>query len=332
LYGITLDGVVHKFREWLYLLGQGISDFLQNIGSPVTEAEKRKRNLKRYEEPQKRIGTDSASKPARQRVNEIESKQKLAFRARVASTVILAIALLASVAWIHRHLKIEERKKELIVQIELALGEQNLATAFQLLTGYTIEIDREDLLKDRRFRRLWDKTGALRDEANKSREKQERLAAEEQRLNTERRKQELIGISKNSEGDFRKMAVRELFQIDPTNLELQDEFNAIRKEIERERIEKLESDRMQQAEASRLKKIESIFSVWNGSHPGLVSLVKRNMKDPSSFDHVETKYWDMNTHLVVVMTYRGKNSFGALVLESVKAKIGIYDSAVEIFE
>jgi hypothetical protein len=40
----------------------------------------------------------------------------------------------------------------------------------------------------------------------------------------------------------------------------------------------------------------------------------------------------MNTHLVVVMTYRGKNSFGAVVLESVKAKIGIYDSAVEIFE
>lgn len=323
---------MNNFREWLYLLGYSISDFLQNLGSPATEAEKRKRRLKRYEERQKRIGSDRALEPARQRVNETTTWEKIRFRAKVASSVILAIALLASVALIHRHLKREERKKELIVQIESALGEQKLAKAFQLLSGYTIEKDREDLLKDPRFRRLLEKTGALRDEAKERRGEQKRLEAEERRLNTERRKKELIEITKNSEGKFRERAFRELFQIDPENPEFQDEFNAIRKEIESEHIERMESERRQQAAASRQKKIESMFSVWNGSPHGLVSLVKSSMNDPSSFKHVETKYWDMNTHLVVIMKYRGKNSFGALVLASVKAKIGINDSAVEIIE
>ncbi len=44
------------------------------------------------------------------------------------------------------------------------------------------------------------------------------------------------------------------------------------------------------------------------------------MNDPKSYDHVETKCFDMGDHLVVTTTYRGKNAFGGVVKNWIKAK------------
>ena len=66
--------------------------------------------------------------------------------------------------------------------------------------------------------------------------------------------------------------------------------------------------------------IKSQFSVWDGANTYLVDLVKKNLNDPKSFDHEETTYKDMGDHLVVKMTYRAKNAFGALILQNVTAK------------
>jgi len=65
--------------------------------------------------------------------------------------------------------------------------------------------------------------------------------------------------------------------------------------------------------------IDAQFSAWDGSHAKLVKLVKKSMKDPSSFQHVETRHKKMDDHLVIWMDYRGKNSFGAYDLATVKA-------------
>ncbi len=67
---------------------------------------------------------------------------------------------------------------------------------------------------------------------------------------------------------------------------------------------------------AKKERILKQFSSWDGSHSNLKKWVKNNMKDPKSFEHVETTYTDKGDHLVVYMKYRGKNSFGATTLET----------------
>ena len=67
--------------------------------------------------------------------------------------------------------------------------------------------------------------------------------------------------------------------------------------------------------------IESQFSAWDGSNRYLVKLIKENLNDPKSFEHVETVYSDEGTYILVKMTYRANNAFGGLVLQNVTAKV-----------
>ena len=66
--------------------------------------------------------------------------------------------------------------------------------------------------------------------------------------------------------------------------------------------------------------IDSQFSAWDGSNTYLVKLIKENLNDPKSFEHVETVYSDEGTYILVKMTYRANNAFGGLVLQNVTAK------------
>lgn len=68
------------------------------------------------------------------------------------------------------------------------------------------------------------------------------------------------------------------------------------------------------------------FSAWDGSHIKLVRTVKDSMNDPKSFEHVETRYYfdKKNNEIIhVIMKFRGTNAFGALILNTIKAKIDI---------
>ena len=47
------------------------------------------------------------------------------------------------------------------------------------------------------------------------------------------------------------------------------------------------------------------------------------MNDPSSFDHIKTTYSDKGNYLLVQMKFRGKNSFGAKIIEVVTAKVDL---------
>jgi len=84
--------------------------------------------------------------------------------------------------------------------------------------------------------------------------------------------------------------------------------------------------------AERKKKIEHQFSAWDGSHRGLERIIKKTMNDPDSYDHVKTVYWDMGKHLVVKTTFRGKNAFGGVVVNWVKAKSDMDGNIIEIME
>ncbi|HYF84577.1 MAG TPA: hypothetical protein VEB00_16365 [Clostridia bacterium] len=76
--------------------------------------------------------------------------------------------------------------------------------------------------------------------------------------------------------------------------------------------------------------IEGQFSAWDGSHKDLVKLIKDNMNDPKSFEHVETRYKDDGDGITVYMKFRGKNAFGGLVLNEVLAKADYKTNTIKI--
>lgn len=85
-------------------------------------------------------------------------------------------------------------------------------------------------------------------------------------------------------------------------------------------------------EQQRNKKIELQFSRWDGSHKNLTQIIKNAMNDPRSYEHIETVYLDLKTHLVILTNYRGKNAFGGVVPAWVKAKADLDGNVIEIIE
>lgn len=84
--------------------------------------------------------------------------------------------------------------------------------------------------------------------------------------------------------------------------------------------------------AERKKKIELQFSPWDGSHRNLERVIKKAMNDPDSYEHAETTYWDRGDYLIVKTTYRGKNSFGGVVKNFVKAKVSLDGQILQILD
>lgn len=76
------------------------------------------------------------------------------------------------------------------------------------------------------------------------------------------------------------------------------------------------------AEEIRQEKIERQFSAWDGAHLKLERSVEDSLKDPDSYEHIETRYGIKGDRLTVVMTFRAKNSFGGYVVQQAK---GVYD-------
>ena len=65
------------------------------------------------------------------------------------------------------------------------------------------------------------------------------------------------------------------------------------------------------------------LSAWDGSNISLVRTAKNSMRDPKSFEHIETRIAPVsNGQHTAVMTYRGRNGFGGMVVE----KAGVYIS------
>jgi hypothetical protein len=56
------------------------------------------------------------------------------------------------------------------------------------------------------------------------------------------------------------------------------------------------------------------------------------MNDPASYDHVETRYSDHETFLIVTTKFRGKNAFGGLVINLLQAKVNLDGEVLEVGE
>lgn len=74
------------------------------------------------------------------------------------------------------------------------------------------------------------------------------------------------------------------------------------------------------------------FSAWDGSYRPLERLIKQSMNDDSSYDHVSTVYslvLNKDPHAIVKTIFKGKNGFGAIMKNSVAARVNIQTGAIE---
>ncbi|MBI9057769.1 MAG: hypothetical protein JEZ01_08335 [Labilibaculum sp.] len=83
---------------------------------------------------------------------------------------------------------------------------------------------------------------------------------------------------------------------------------------------------------SREQRITEQFDSWDGSLYSLENLIKKGMHDPSSYEHIETRYADKKDYILVSTSFRGKNAFGALVKNTVSAKVDINGKVIEILK
>lgn len=97
-------------------------------------------------------------------------------------------------------------------------------------------------------------------------------------------------------------------------------------------VAKLEEAQKQDKENEQRKaKFEKeCFTVMEGYNFSLVKLVKENLHDADSFEHVETKFKLMDGFAVVIMKYKAKNGFNAMRLNQITAKINYDCQVVEI--
>jgi len=95
---------------------------------------------------------------------------------------------------------------------------------------------------------------------------------------------------------------------------------------------KYATEKIKNIEEERKKELQKGFSTWDGSHNKLTELIKESMNDPDSYEHVETVYFDQGDHLIVNQTFRGKNSFGGTVKNTIKAKVSIEGDVIEVIE
>lgn len=81
------------------------------------------------------------------------------------------------------------------------------------------------------------------------------------------------------------------------------------------------------------------FSSYDGTYRPLERMIKEKMNDPSSYEHVETKYTHVfdgtdRPYMAVETTFRGNNIYGAKAINTVSAKVDattkeIYNIEVE---
>lgn len=97
-------------------------------------------------------------------------------------------------------------------------------------------------------------------------------------------------------------------------LDLQAKFQAEQAREEQRRVQL-------QAQAERERKFLAQFSKWDGSNHYVEREVKASMKNPDSYQHVETRYKIDGETMRVYSTYRGTNSFNAIVPGRVMAVV-----------
>ncbi|MCC5612018.1 hypothetical protein LC612_36125 [Nostoc sp. CHAB 5834] len=84
------------------------------------------------------------------------------------------------------------------------------------------------------------------------------------------------------------------------------------------------AEKVKEASAKRAAleaNVKSQFSAYDGSHRNVEASIKGAMRNPRSYEHVETRYLVNPDSITVFTTYRGTNAFNAIVTNTVVATV-----------
>lgn len=86
------------------------------------------------------------------------------------------------------------------------------------------------------------------------------------------------------------------------------------------------------AVAEKKRKGFHCLSGWDGSHRGVKKYVEKRMRDPDSFEHIETRIAPVSERgdHTLIMKYRSRNGFGGMTVGMATAKIQNDDCSASI--
>lgn len=104
-------------------------------------------------------------------------------------------------------------------------------------------------------------------------------------------------------------------------------------EIKKEKEPDIPLTQHQIDSAYKAELIKKSFSAWDGSHINLVTLLKNNLNDAKSFEHIDTRYREISdSTLFVSMDYRAANMFGGLVKKRISAIVSLDGQILKVEE
>lgn len=129
-------------------------------------------------------------------------------------------------------------------------------------------------------------------------------------------------------------AYQKLVAIDSANAEYRERRDYYQTQFEREQEAAAARERAaaerERARRARQEKIEDQFSAWDGANYPVEEAVKQRLKDPDSYEHIETRYSDEGDHLYVVMRFRARNSFGGYVVNTAYADVTLEGQVISL--
>jgi hypothetical protein len=266
--------------------------------------------------------------PVRNRVHQ-STKRTLSRKSRLISVAVLtvmAVVLLGTEISCREHraaaIALQARMEEYRAQKPAILDSIDAAISRSDFEAAISQIDRYGFAEDATLVAL------------------KRVATEKQqeKLSNERRAEILTELPRVPASEYarNKQLYEELLQLCPENPTYRakyDDYSAkLAAKEERQRLAGERAAREEWERAARKERIESQFSAWDGAHRNLTMVIKASMNDPDSYKHDETTYWDMGDYLVVRTAFRGKNVFGGVVRNWVKAKVDLDGNVIAILE
>lgn len=91
-----------------------------------------------------------------------------------------------------------------------------------------------------------------------------------------------------------------------------------------------ESKKIEQTKT--LTEEEKMANQANKCAKHLTKLIKISMNDPKSYEHIDTVYFYYDNHILISTKFRGKNAFGAIVFNEIKAQYTLDGEFVQFYE
>jgi hypothetical protein len=80
----------------------------------------------------------------------------------------------------------------------------------------------------------------------------------------------------------------------------------------------------------RSRQVSELFSAWSGDHIKLKAKIQEGLNDPESYESISTKYWDMDSIIVIKTIFTAKNQYGGVEKFIIRAESDINGNIIKL--